>query len=255
MGVLNNKLFFLLIVVFYSNANFAHNEFVSIISKVKPAVVTIEVVRGKRKLKPKQLFEKLGESAEFFSGEIEALEKLPYTSTGSGFIVKREGNSVYILTAAHVVAGSSRVKVSFLNGKRKTANILWSSKRSDVALLQVDSEGLPNVELKLSDDLVLEGQDVLVISATLGLPVSSSKGIVSSVSGAVPGKKRRFSLIQIDATVNQGSSGGALINNEGEVIGLVSEIFTRTGSYSGVSFAIPSSVLSSLLLKQSQKSR
>ena len=234
----------------FSSFSFSHDEFIDVITAAKPAVVTVEVIRSKKKIKPRQSLEALGENADFFEDDLKNLKEDYRKSRGTGFIIKRTSTEVIsILTAAHVVKGASKIKVVFSNGMKKKADIIWLSKKKDIALLEVNYKTDLFQPLILSDQVVMEGQSILSISASFHLSISSSLGIVSAVDVLLPSKKG-IPLIQTDAVVNPGSSGGPLLNSQGEVIGLISNIFTKTGAFSGVAFAVPSAVVKELVLSQ-----
>ena len=232
---------------FFSPLSLSHDEFIDVIATAKPSVVSIEVSRSSRKLKARQDIEILGDNADFFEDDLSDNYR---KSRGTGFIIKRNSvDVVSILTAAHVVKGASKIKILFSNGKKKKASIVWQSKKKDVALLEVKLDPSLFKSLVLSNQVVVEGQSILSISGSFHLSISSSLGIVSAVDVSLPAKKG-IPLIQTDAVVNPGSSGGPLLNSQGEVIGLISNIFTKTGAFSGVAFAVPSTTVKELVLSQ-----
>ena len=237
----------------FSSFSFSHDEFIDVIAAAKPAVVTVEVVRSKKKIKPRQSIEALGENADFFEDDLKDLNDDYRTSRGTGFIVERANTkAISVLTAAHVVKGASRIKILFSNGVKKKADVIWLSRKKDIALLEVNYNTGLFKPLILSDEVVMEGQSILSISGSFHLSISSSLGIVSAVDVLLPSKKG-IPLIQTDAVVNPGSSGGPLLNSKGEVIGLISNIFSKTGDFSGVSFAVPSPIVKELVLFQDGK--
>ena len=237
----------------FSSPSLSHDEFIDVIAAAKPAVVTVEVFRSKKKIKPRQDIQALGESAFFFEDDLKKASDESRRSRGTGFIISRDfTETVSILTAAHVVKGASKIKILFSNGVKKKASIIWMSKKKDVALLEVNLDPSLYKSLVLSDQPVIEGQSVLSISGSFNLSISSSLGIISAVDVALSSKKG-VPLIQTDAAVNPGSSGGPLLNKQGQVVGLISNIFTKTGAFSGVAFAIPSSLVKSLVLRQDRK--
>ena len=240
-----------LIIICLSKVSAAHDQFIEVIAKAKPAVVIIEVTRSKKKLKPKEEFRDLGESADFFEKD---LEVQPRRSRASGFIVELNTSNndiLNILTAAHVVKGVSKVKVLFSDGRRKDASINWLSVKDDVALLEVDMKSSSYGALTLSEQYVVEGQSVLSIAGSFDLSVSSSLGIISAVNVTLPSKKK-LKLIQTDAVINPGSSGGALLDSDGHVVGLISNIYTKTGTFSGTAFAIPSLKIKEIIMLNSK---
>ena len=156
---------------------------------------------------------------------------------GSGFIVAAEG---VILTNAHVVDGATEVTVKLTDRREFKARVVGSDKRSDVAVLKIEAEGLPTV--KLGDPAgVSVGEWVLAIGAPFGFENTATAGIVSAKSRALDGY---VPFIQTDVAVNTGNSGGPLFNLKGEVIGINSQIYSSSGGYQGLSFAIPIDVAS-----------
>src|SRR5688572_29471034 len=159
----------------------------------------------------------------------------PGQGIGSGFIISQDG---YILTNAHVVAGSSEVTVRMADAKREfKAKVVGADERTDVALLKVDQSGLPVARLGKSSDLQ-PGQWVAAIGSPFGFANTITAGIVSATERALPAETY-LPFIQTDVAVNPGNSGGPLLNLDGEVVGINSMIYSRTGGYMGVSFAIP----------------
>ena len=256
--VVHKKIFFYILFVFAGVINaktsFAHDEFINVIAQAKPAVVKIEVTRSKKQSKPRYSSEAAAKQAVYYE---EDLKGLPRRGNGSGFIIKysegQQNPSVLILTAAHVVLRTSKIKVLFSNGKSKAADIVWIDKRSDVALLKVETVHAPHVELSLMPEKVLEGQSILSIAASFNLSVSSSLGIVSGVNVVNPRKKGRIKYIQTDAAINPGSSGGPLLDKNGKVVGMISDIYSTTGSFSGTAFAIPALDLLNVIDKKGLK--
>ena len=153
---------------------------------------------------------------------------------GSGFIVRDDG---LILTNAHVIEGADEVVVR-LNDKREfKAKVLGADKATDVAVLRVEARNLPTVKIGSSANIRV-GEWVLAIGSPYGFESSASAGIVSAVSRSLP-DDNYVPFIQTDVAVNPGNSGGPLFNMAGEVIGINSQIYSRTGGYQGLSFAIP----------------
>ncbi len=158
----------------------------------------------------------------------------PMRGQGSGFIVSGDG---YILTNAHVVDGADTVTVRLTDRREFTAKVVGSDKQTDIALLKIDAQGLPSVKLGDSRKANV-GEWVVAIGSPFGFENSVSAGIVSAKSRSLP-DSNYVPFIQTDVAVNPGNSGGPLFNLAGEVIGINSQIYSRTGSYSGISFAIP----------------
>ncbi len=161
----------------------------------------------------------------------------PTLGEGSGFIVTNDG---YILTNAHVVANADEVTVKTTDRREYTAKVVGVDEQTDVAVLKIDAKNLPTVRLGNPDKL-RPGEWVVAIGSPFGFENSVTAGIVSATSRAMPGGNYT-PFIQTDVAVNPGNSGGPLFNMSGEVVGINSQIYSRTGGYMGVSFAIPINV-------------
>jgi len=157
-------------------------------------------------------------------------------SMGTGFIISGDG---YILTNHHVIDGASTVTVRLSDRREFTAKVVGSDEQSDVALLKIAATGLPTLRLGDSN-LLRPGQWVVAIGSPFGLDHSVTAGIVSAVGRSNPYADQRYvPFIQTDVAINRGNSGGPLLNTRGEVVGINSQIFSNSGGYMGVSFAIP----------------
>ncbi len=154
--------------------------------------------------------------------------------SGSGFIISEDGK---VLTNAHVVDGADMVTVRLSDNTEYQAKVLGKDRQTDVALLKIDAKNLPVVKLGNSDQLSV-GEWVLAIGSPFGLDYSATQGIVSALSRSLP-NETYVPFIQTDVAVNPGNSGGPLFNTRGEVVGINSQIYSNTGSYAGLSFAIP----------------
>ncbi len=155
-------------------------------------------------------------------------------SLGSGFIISADG---HILTNAHVVDGADEVVVKLTDKREFKAKVLGADKRTDVALIKIEATGLPVV--KLGDPAKLKvGEWVIAIGSPFGFESSVTAGIVSAKGRALP-QENFVPFIQTDAAINPGNSGGPLFNMRGEVVGINSQIYSRTGGYMGLAFAIP----------------
>ena len=161
----------------------------------------------------------------------------PVVSTGSGFIISSDG---YLLTNNHVVEDADEVKVSLGDRREYKAEIIGTDPRSDVAVLKIDAEDLPTLKIGKSEKLRV-GEWVVAIGSPFQLRFSVTSGIVSAKGRSIPnGSDSTYDpFIQTDVAINPGNSGGPLFNLDGEVIGINSQIYTRSGGYMGVSFAIP----------------
>ena len=161
----------------------------------------------------------------------------PVVSTGSGFIISEDG---YLLTNNHVVEDADEITVSLGDRREYSAEIIGADPRSDVALLKIEAENLPILKIGKSKNLRV-GEWVVAIGSPFQLRFSVTSGIVSAKGRSIPnGSDSTYvPFIQTDVAINPGNSGGPLFNLEGEVIGINSQIYTRSGTYMGVSFAIP----------------
>ncbi len=153
---------------------------------------------------------------------------------GSGFIISADG---FVLTNNHVVEGADTVIVRLHDRRELRAKVVGTDPRSDVAVLKVEASGLPSVVIGNSDALEV-GEWVLAIGSPFGFDFSVTAGIVSATGRALPNESY-VPFIQTDVAINPGNSGGPLFNLKGEVIGINSQIYSRTGSFMGLSFAIP----------------
>jgi serine protease Do len=155
-------------------------------------------------------------------------------SLGSGFIISQDG---YILTNAHVVEGADEITVKLTDKRELKAKLIGSDRRTDVAVIKIDATGLPAV--KVGDTTKLKvGEWVLAIGSPYGFENTVTAGIVSAKGRSLP-QENFVPFIQTDVAINPGNSGGPLFNLRGEVIGVNSQIYSRTGGYMGLSFAIP----------------
>jgi periplasmic serine protease, Do/DeqQ family len=158
-------------------------------------------------------------------------------SLGSGFIISPDG---YILTNAHVVKNADSIIVRLSDNAEKTAKLVGTDERTDVALLKIDAKDLPTVRIGNSDSLEV-GEWVLAIGSPFGLEYTATQGIISALGRSLP-QDVYVPFIQTDVAVNPGNSGGPLFNTQGEVIGVNAQIYSNTGGYMGLSFAIPINV-------------
>ncbi len=153
---------------------------------------------------------------------------------GSGFLVSSDG---LVLTNAHVVDGAKEVTVKLSDHREFKAKVLGADKSSDIAVLKIDAHDLPTVRIGDSDQLGV-GDYVLAIGEPFGLEETATAGIVSAKGRSLPGDGY-VPFIQTDAAVNPGNSGGPLFDANGAVVGINAQIYTNSGGYQGVSFAIP----------------
>ncbi|GAA5079525.1 DegQ family serine endoprotease [Lysobacter panacisoli] len=161
------------------------------------------------------------------------------TSLGSGFLISDDG---YVMTNHHVVEGADTVTVKLSDRREFKAKVIGSDEQSDVALLKIEAKGLPFLRMAQANS-TKAGQWVIAIGSPFGLDHSVTAGIVSAVGRSNPYANQRYvPFIQTDVAINQGNSGGPLLNTSGEVVGINSQIFSNSGGYMGVSFAIPMDV-------------
>lgn len=155
-------------------------------------------------------------------------------SLGSGFIISADG---YILTNAHVIEGAEEVTVRLTDKREYKAKVIGADRRTDVALIKIDASGLPMVRVGDPNKLKV-GEWVVAIGSPFGFENTVTKGIVSAKGRSLP-QENFVPFIQTDVAVNPGNSGGPLFNMRGEVVGINSQIYSRTGGFMGLSFAIP----------------
>jgi serine protease Do len=213
-------------------------DFTQLVDHYGAAVVNVEVVEkprtgGAQGLSPNDpfydFFRRFGIPPPEQGGP-----RQPVRGAGSGFIVSADG---YILTNTHVVANADEVTVRLTDRREFPAKVIGADERTDVAVIKISATNLPTV--RLGDPSRLRaGQWVLAIGSPFGFENTATAGIISATSRSVPGENY-VPFIQTDVPVNPGNSGGPLFNMAGEVIGINSQIFSRTGGFMGVSFAIP----------------
>ena len=162
--------------------------------------------------------------------------------SGSGVIIREDG---YIVTNNHVIDGATKIEVTLNNNQTYPASLVGTDPATDVALLKVDASGLPVIPFGDSDKLRL-GEWVIAIGSPYDLRSTITAGIVSAKGRSMPnysGEYKIESFIQTDAAVNPGNSGGALVNKEGQLVGINTAIYSQTGSYAGYSFAVPVNIV------------
>ncbi len=220
--------------------------FTQVTREVTPAVVFVRVEKKMPVAQPMDLpglEERFGDDflRKFFGDKMPDFKnetpRSPRSATGqgSGFIISEDG---YILTNAHVVGGADHVHVTLADGREFEAEIVGTDSRSDVAVVKVDAKDLPVLPLGNSDDLE-PGEWVLAVGSPFGLPGTVTSGIVSATGRNRVGIADYENFIQTDAAINPGNSGGPLVNLRGEAVGINTAIFSRSGGYMGIGFAIP----------------
>jgi len=163
------------------------------------------------------------------------------TGFGSGFIISEDG---YVITNAHVVNNATQIRVGLHDQREFQATLIGSDRTTDIALLKLDASDLPVVKIGNSEDLRV-GEWVLAIGSPFGFEHTATQGIVSALARSLP-DDTYVPFIQTDVAVNPGNSGGPLFNTDGEVVGVNSQIYSRSGGYQGLSFSIPINVAMSV---------
>ena len=218
-------------------------DFTALVSKTKDAVVSIEVesrVSAPSTINgfPPDVFEEFFGFPDPFGQPFEIPqqrnEQRILQGQGSGFIIDSDG---YILTNAHVVEGAEKVRVQLNNNKEYNADVIGLDKRTDVALVKIQGDHLPVAKIGNSDQVQV-GDWVLAIGSPFGFSHTATQGIVSAVARNLPSGDY-VPFIQTDAAINPGNSGGPLFNSKGEVIAINSQIYSRSGAFSGLAFSIP----------------
>jgi len=226
------------VVVVSLNVQAQLPDFTQLVDDVSPAVVNISTRSSQPASRPQQMPD-LQNLPPFFREFFERGVPMPPQeregrSLGSGFIISKDG---YVLTNNHVVEGAETVIVRLNDRQEFIAEIVGTDPRSDVAVLKLDATDLPVVKIADSDN-VKRGQWVVAIGSPFGFDYSVTAGIVSATGRALPDESY-VPFIQTDVAINPGNSGGPLFNLDGEVVGINSQIFTRSGGFMGLSFAIP----------------
>ena len=241
-------------------------DFSSLVTANGPAVVNISSEQKSdtaQAARPKLPFElpdgmelpdgvPLEEFMRRFFGEQGEMPQLPSESLGSGFIISGDG---YVLTNHHVVKNADEIIVRLGDRSELPATLVGSDERSDIALLKVTPKGGPLPTVKIGDPARLKvGEWVLAIGSPFGFDHSVTAGIVSAKGRALP-QDTYVPFIQTDVAINPGNSGGPLFNMAGEVVGINSQIYSRTGGFMGLSFAVPIDVAMDVVeqLKKSGK--
>ncbi|GAA0791061.1 DegQ family serine endoprotease [Marinobacterium sediminicola] len=220
-------------------------DFTELVEDASPAVVNISTVQKQDSQALSTPFgqfhgpngEEIPEIFRHFFREIPQFRDRPHRaprSLGSGFIISHDG---YILTNHHVIKDADQVMVRLNDRRELEAEVVGSDERTDVALLKIDADDLPVVRLGRSSQLKV-GEWVLAIGSPFGFDHSVTAGIVSATERALA-NENYVPFIQTDVAINPGNSGGPLFNLKGEVVGINSQIYTRSGGFMGLSFAIP----------------
>jgi len=233
--------------------NRSSKAFVNVVKKAKPAVVHIKVEKTTRSTLPNQGGEDIFNHPFFdqFFGpqyrrqrpEQPRQREYKQRGQGSGFIISKDG---FILTNNHVIEDADIIKVSLSDNREFDAKVVGADPQSDVALLKIeDPENLPVLALGNSEALEV-GEWVIAIGNPFGLSQTVTVGVVSAKGRSSVGINQYENFIQTDAAINPGNSGGPLINVHGEVVGINTALFSRTGGYMGIGFAIPINMAQSI---------
>ena len=210
-------------------------DFSALVARNGPSVVNIGVVE-KQRAGMAQFGNGDDPLSQFFRHfQMQPQNMPPARGIGSGFIVSSDG---YILTNAHVVDDATTVTVKLTDRREFPAKVIGVDRRSDVALIKIAATGLPAVQFG-NPAHIKPGQWVVAIGSPFGFENTVTAGVVSATARALPGENNFVPFIQTDVAVNPGNSGGPLFNMNGKVIGINSQIFSRTGGFMGMSFAIP----------------
>ncbi|MBV1877232.1 MAG: Do family serine endopeptidase [Pseudomonadales bacterium] len=223
-------------LIFVSNSAVARSfpEFTTLVQESSAAVVNITANRATQR-PPVDEF-RGREMPEFFRRFFDQQQPKNRPSAGSGFIVSADG---YILTNNHVVDGADEIIVALSDRRERVALLVGADPLSDLALLKIDETDLPVVKIGSSEGLQV-GEWVVAIGSPFGFELSVTAGIVSAKGRSLPDDSGNYvPYIQTDVAINPGNSGGPLFNLEGKVVGINSQIFTRSGGFMGLSFAIP----------------
>lgn len=236
------KIFLSLLLVIFAAASASAQSlqasYADLVSKVSPAVVTI---RSTERARAAQQFPFMDDPRfrEFFGERMPQQQPRQVQGVGSGVIVSPDG---YVVTNHHVVDGALEIKVELTDNRTFTAKLVGSDPPSDLAVLKIDARNLPTLSLGDSDK-VRVGDFVLAVGNPLGVGQTVTSGIVSAKGRATGLSDGSFEdFLQTDAAINRGNSGGALVNTNGELIGVNSQIMSPTGGNIGIGFAIPSNM-------------
>ncbi|OIR17207.1 putative periplasmic serine endoprotease DegP-like precursor [mine drainage metagenome] len=234
------KWIFFAIVGLFAQVALANSlpDFTELVEKQGPAVVNISTTQIIHAPQMFQGMPDLPEDDPFYDFFRHFAPQAPHEqesqSLGSGFIISADG---YILTNAHVVDHADKITVRLADKRELKAKVIGADKRTDVALLKIEATGLPKVTLGAPDQLKV-GEWVVAIGSPFGFDSSVTAGIVSAKGRSLP-QENFVPFIQTDVAINPGNSGGPLFNMKGEVVGINSQIYSRSGGYMGLSFSIP----------------
>ena len=246
---LNTAFVLVFSILFYSHSALAEApDFSRLVEQYSPAVVNISTTtKVRRNSTRQQIPEQIPDILRHFfgdpngrGGQFQPTPPREQNSFGSGFIISKDG---YIVTNNHVVKDADKIIVRLNDRRELEATLVGSDLRSDLAVLKIDAKNLPIVKLGDSDRVKV-GEWVLAIGSPFGFDYSASAGIISAKRRSLPNERNEnyVPFIQTDVAINPGNSGGPLFNLDGEVIGINSMIYSRSGGFMGLSFAIPANI-------------
>jgi Do/DeqQ family serine protease len=209
------------------------------LEKITPGVVSINVTGAKevrRKVDPREFF--------FGNPRQQRSQKQPFSGLGSGVII--DADEGFVVTNNHVIQDAEKIIIKLHDGREYQAELVGTDKESDIALLKIDSDNLVEVKLANSDKLRV-GDFTVAIGNPFGLSHTVTSGIVSAMGRSGLNIEGYEDFIQTDAAINQGNSGGALVNLRGELIGINTAILGASGGNVGIGFAIPSNMMKNLV--------
>jgi serine protease Do len=242
-----NALLYLFLSFNVQASNVALPDFTSLVEQTKDAVVNISTVVKNKKETLQHEFPDIPKNSPFYDffrrffeensgnsdGDFGGRET---NSLGSGFIISSDG---YVITNHHVISDADEIIVRLNDRRELPAQVIGSDKRSDIALLKLEATDLPTLKTGSSENIKV-GEWVLAIGSPFGFDYSVTAGIVSAKGRNLPGAENNYvPFIQTDVAINPGNSGGPLFNLKGEVVGVNAQIYSRTGGFMGLSFAIP----------------
>ncbi|MBP5981005.1 MAG: Do family serine endopeptidase [Halomonas sp.] len=211
------------------------------VNQAAPAVVNVYssriVERDQHPLMSDPFFQ------QFFNGDDATTHQRMLSSLGSGVIISHDG---YVLTNHHVINGADEIQVALRDGRETLAEVIGTDPESDLAVLRIDLEDLPVIEMADSEDVAV-GDVALAIGNPFGVGQTVTMGIISATGRSHLGLNAYEDFIQTDAAINPGNSGGALVNPDGALVGINTAIFSRSGGSQGIGFAIPANLAHSIL--------
>lgn len=229
-------------------------DFTQLIAENSPTVVKISTVQKVTARRPRGAPPEVPEIFRDFFGQPPGGEReRRRQSMGSGFVISADG---YIVTNNHVIEGADDIQVRLSDRREFDAEIVGTDPRSDLALLKIDASQLPAVRFAPDDGLRV-GEWVVAIGSPFGLDYSATAGIVSAIGRSIPTERGEdyVPFIQSDVAINPGNSGGPLFNLRGEVVGVNSQIYTRSGGSIGLSFSIPVRVVKEVVAQLKENGR